>query len=434
MVIAGYICAVRRFNALVRPGGILAIVACLAALVALRRLPSIPVSSVTVGFISFPLVLPPLHRALLELSLAFGLVLIVLAWWLPRGQAAAFWSLVALTGLAVPLLVSEPLMAACGLLVAVSALAPLLAQGEEDGGAALFVGLAALGAALIVLGLAAAHAPATPEVVLRVPLARAAIMVGFALLFGVVPPLFWLPGVSRLGHPLGVTLVAGPFAVVAFVVLLAILTGPGAGWLASGNEGRAILPTGAPIVLASALLALVQRDVRRLSGYLLMVDLGCILVSLGYGLSSTGIVPVSVVLAQLLGRSLACLALVPALAFLVSGCCRQLRPALIALLAYGGWALLGGPFTPSYAVRWAALQPVLTGADVWAQTLAAGLGLSWLAYLALLVRCVRLPVVASNGPIPRLALLILALVVLACLILSSNPGWLLQYVQGVVAK
>ena len=135
----------------------------------------------------------------------------------------------------------------------------------------------------------------------------------------------------------------------------------------------------------------------------------------------------------MLGRSLACLLLVPALAFLTSGCRRGRRPALIALLAYGGWALLGGPLTPSFAVRWAALQPLLSGDQPWARLLAAGIGLSWLAYLALLVRAARLPAIDSDRPAQRLALLLLALVLLVCLLLSSNPGWLEQYMRGVIA-
>jgi formate hydrogenlyase subunit 3/multisubunit Na+/H+ antiporter MnhD subunit len=400
----------------------------------LRRLPAASLPTATVGFVSIPLALPPLHRTVLELSLAYALIWIVLAWWLPRGQGAALWSLIAVAGLAVPLLAGDPLMAACGLLVAVAALAPVLAQGEEDGGAALFIGLAALGAVMVVLGLAAAHAPATLEVVVRTPLARAAIMAGFALLLGVLPPLFWLPGVSRLGHPLGVALVVGPFSAVAMLVLLSILTGAGAGWLASGSEGQALAPAGILIVLVAALLALVQSDVRRLFGFLCLADLGYTMMTLGSGLARTGIVPDETVLTQMLGRSLACLLIVPTLAFLTSGCRRNLRPALVALLAYGGWALFGGPLTPSFAVRWAALQPLLSGDQPWSRLLAAGIGLSWLAYLALLVRAARLPVLESDRPAPRVALLLLALVMLVCLFLSSNSGWLLQYVQGVVAR
>jgi formate hydrogenlyase subunit 3/multisubunit Na+/H+ antiporter MnhD subunit len=365
--------------------------------------------------------------------LLFGLVIIVLAWWLPQARRAALYALLALAGLGVPLLLADPLMVACGLVVAAAALAPVLAQGDDDGGAALFIGLAALGAACLVIGLAAARLPSTPEVVSRVPLARAAVMTGFGLLLGCIPPLFWLPGVSRWGHPVGAALAAGLFPAMTLVVIFDVLNGPGLGWLVSGLEGQTIVPAGVLTLLVAGLLAIVQSDVRRLVGCLLVADLGCMIVTLGAGLQDGGVPPAAAILSQVLGRGLAVLVVFPCLSLLTGGCTRALRPAVILLLVCGAWMALGGPLTAAFAARWAALQPLLAGDQLWARLLMAGIVANCLACAVLLARAIRSPLVEADRPALWLALLILTAIVALSLLLWRNPAWLDAQITGVVA-
>jgi Proton-conducting membrane transporter len=430
VVIAGYIGALSRLNELIRPGAVLAFGVCLAALRALRDLPS-DLPTLMVGRVSLALSLSQFHRTLLEAALVYGLALIVLAWWLPRGHGAAIWVPLVLGGLAVPLVFADVLAAVCALLVAAVCLAPALAQGEDDGGSALFIGLAALGVACVALGLAMAQPAVTLEAQPHLPLARLLIFGGFGLLLGVVPGLFWQPGVSTQGHPVGVALVTGTLPAVSVVVAFRILE-QDAAWLATGREAQAVAPVGVIVVIAAAALAIAQTDVRRLVGFLFVADLGYTLATLGGGLQASG--AQTLVFSQLVGRALAALLVFPCLGLLSAGCKREAKPAVVLLLAYGAWVTLGGPLTPAFNARWAALQPILAGEQPWAAGLTTGFILSCLAYLVFLVRVLRHPSGEARRPARRLALLIMAGVVAVCLILWRNPGWLDAQIVRAVAS
>jgi formate hydrogenlyase subunit 3/multisubunit Na+/H+ antiporter MnhD subunit len=394
---------------------VLAAFICLAAvLLALRPIPSLPV--IHVGQLTLSLALPALHRAILQALLLCALYLVVLSWWLPGGQTDALWSLLALPGLALPLFVSDDLLAVCALLVAAAALAPALARGEDDGGAALFLGMAILGVACVALGLIASRSVGGTAPMGDLALARLLVVAGFALLLGVAPAPFWLPGLTRQGYVVGATLAAAGFPLVVLLVLLRIATGsvPFAGWLTAGVEAQAIVAAGLLTIVAGCIAALVQDDVRRLAGFLLVADMGYTVVGIGVALGY-GELPYTVALIPLLGRALGVTVLLPALAFVSSGFRCALRPALTIAVACGAWMSLGGPLTLAFPLRWAVLERVNQMGGLLAACTIAGVLLTALAWLLLVVRAWETPAPESSRPCPRLVLLLMGAVVVVSL-------------------
>ena len=193
------------------------------------------------------------------------------------------------------------------------------------------------------------------------------------------------------------------------------------------------MPATVLTVLIASSLALLQTDTRRIAGLLLVADLGFTLAGWAASLPAGDVAAgFGNVLRQLLGRSLAILVVLPCLTFLTSGLRPSRRLALLALLAYGGWAILDGPLTTGFAARKAALAPLLAGDHLWAALLCAGMLISCLAYCVMLGRAWTLPVKDNGRPAPRLALLILMGAVCISLWLSRNPAWLDSHIGALL--
>jgi hypothetical protein len=414
VVLAGYAGGLIRFCRQWRPGVIAALGLCLALLQSVRRLDSSSFVMSSIGAISFTLALPALHRSAWLLCLVCGLIAISFTWWLPRGQQASLIALLPLVVLPVPLLLSDPIMSACGLALVAAALSPLLAQGERDGGAMLLVAQATLGAALLATGVAAAQPALDPEVPSDLTLARLAILGGLALVLGIVPFPFWLPGVSERGHAAGAMLAAALIPVLAYVWAGDLLAAH-SGWLAPEATGAAAAAAGASTAAIAGGAAVFQTNPRRLFGCLLAAGLGYSMLTLGVALQNgPAAVAMPSVVPQLAGQVLAALAGLGCLGLLAGGLRRSLRPALFFLLACCGWLALGGPLSAAFADRWAAIRSILAGGQPGAALCLVALVASSAAYAVFLWRIGRASLPESDRPAQPLVLgLATALVITA---------------------
>jgi formate hydrogenlyase subunit 3/multisubunit Na+/H+ antiporter MnhD subunit len=403
----------------VRPGGVLAVLAGLAAVIAALRLPAFGALSLPLGNVVIPLSLPPLNAAYVQAILLFGLYMIVLAWWLPSDGHAVQWTLCALAGLVLPLFVADELLAVCALLLSAAALAPVLVQGKDDRPALLFVGMAVSGVACVVIGLLVVRSPAAMPLGENLRLARLLIVAGFAMLLGVAPAPLWLPGVVEQTHTLGAALAAGIFPIVTILVALQTAASdmPYSNWLTGGLDGEGLVVAGSFTVVLAAALALVQSNLRRLVGLLLVADLGFVVVAVGLGLVyDASLYPI--VLLLLAGRALGVAVLLPALTFVTAGFRCALRPALVLMLACGAWMSMGGPLTLAFSLHLEVLQLVAQEGGALAWGLIGGAVLLVLGWVVLLVRAWQLPVAETVRPCPRLALLLMAAVVVLSLLLQ----------------
>ncbi len=144
-------------------------------------------------------------------------------------------------------------------------------------------GLALLGIALVLaqagtLSLAGiAAAPVAPEAALA---AGALFVVAFGIKVGLVPLHTWLPDVyTRSPGPVSALLAAvvGKAGLIAMLRALAALHGEAASW------GLVLLALGTLSIFAGNLLALRQREVKRLLAYSSVSQIGFILLGLGIG-------------------------------------------------------------------------------------------------------------------------------------------------------
>ncbi len=418
MVFARTRAAAHRFCTVVRPGGVLALATALAAFAgaALVRPFRLPLHSV--GQVAISVALPPLHHQLLVALLAFGAAVLALGWWLPDGRHTAQWSLVALAGLVAPLFLADALQAACALLLAAAALAPVLAHGDDDAPVALFLGSAALGVACLVVGLLVAQSTTPATWSQRLGPARILVLVGLALLLGVAPAPLWLPGVVRRAHPVGAALAAGGFPIVVMTIALLIARSerPFEGWLVSASDGQMVSAAGAATMIVASAVALSRRDVRQIAGLLLAADLGFMTVGAGLGVTyDAALYPI--VLLPLAARAIGVAVLLPALTLVTSGFRCALRPALVLLLACGAAIVLGGPLTPGYALRAEILWIAADISGALGAAILAGAGLMAVVWIVLVVRAWRLPLAESARPCPRLALLLMGALAAGSLLL-----------------
>lgn len=418
MVLARARAGVTRFCTVVRPGGVVAVLAALAALLGATWLRPFSLSSTAIGRVAVPLLLRPANSVLLQALLAFGVVMLVLAWWLPGGRHAAQWALLALAGMVAPLFLADDVQAACALLVAAAALAPILVHGDDDEPALLFLGMATVGVACLVAGLLIARSAGPAEWDNRLGPARLLTLAGLALLLGVAPAPLWLPGIVRHAHPLGAALAAAvfPFSVMAVALQIATSDTPFNGWLTSGLDGQVVAAAGVLTMIVAGIAAMTQRDLRGLAGFLLAADLGFMITGAGLGVIYDASLR-SVILLPLATRALGIAILLPSLAFVMSGFRCSLRPALVLVLACGAWMALGGPLTPGYSLHAEIVWIMVDRGGVLAAGIIMGVTLLAVGWLALVVRAWRMPLAESPRPCPRLALLLMAAVAAGSLLL-----------------
>jgi len=184
------------------------------------------------------------------------------------------------------------------------------------------------------------------------PLALALLLPGVAAKLGLVPLWFWLPLAAEAAPAVVVGLVVGVVDVAAFAELVTLrgaepwLFSPGLPWLALG---------GASAVLG-ALLALAQRDLRRLLAFSTLSDMGLLVVALvlggEYGLAGAALGAAVHALAKaLLFASVAAPEAAGAALVDARGLAAR-HPVAAAGFIVGALSVLGVPPTLGYAAHW----------------------------------------------------------------------------------
>ena len=261
------------------------------------------------------------------------------------------------------------------------------------------------------------------------PWALALLLPGMAIKLALVPLWFWLPAVAE-GAPAIVTgLVVGVVDVAAFAELLTLrsaapwLFSPAAPWLGLGVASA----------LLGALLALAQRDMRRLLAFSTIADMGFLVVAVTFG-GQYGMVGASIgASVHALAKAL-CFASVAApeaegAALIDARGLASRHPLAGAGFLVGALSVLGVPPTAGYAAHWRVFA-VVSGHPLLFAALAGAAMLS----LALYARAIALfwwgsgPTTGSNATSYNRPLLgvALTLLMLALLVAGLWP----QLLQG----
>ena len=256
------------------------------------------------------------------------------------------------------------------------------------------------------------------------------LVVGFGLKLALVPFYFWLPGVAATAAPMTTVLIVSVVDMAAFSELAHLrVTAP---WVFA--DCRTLWLT---IALASmfggALLALAQRDLKRMLAFSTIDDMGYLLlgVAAGPGIGFSG------ALAGAIGHALSKLLLFGAVGMAEGRLGQTLTlesrgqaarcPVSGAAFIVGALGIIGVPPTFGFAGRW---RLYLAGAEygggalVLAMALATGVAL---LYYARAIHRVWLGAVAEVAPPrePRLASIALSILMIAVVMFGVFPGAIL---------
>ncbi len=132
-------------------------------------------------------------------------------------------------------------------------------------------------AACLAAGVALGGEQPQPPAGVLARLVPALLLAGFALKLALAPVFFWLPGVAAAARPLSVALVVSLVDIAAFVELVSFREA--APWVFSAHSGF-WLALALLSMLAGALLALAQRDLKRMLAYSTIDDMGYLLLGL----------------------------------------------------------------------------------------------------------------------------------------------------------
>jgi multicomponent Na+:H+ antiporter subunit D len=198
---------------------------------------------------------------------------------------------------------------------------------------------------------------------------------GFALMLAVVPFHAWLPQVAEDGPPLIaawiVAGIGGAYLILLFDLLLQYE------WLAQSAEVQQLLSGGGLLLaIGSSVLIVTERHLGRLWAYAILVDLGYVLLGLGFS-SPAGR---TAVLLTLVGRMVSLLLSGSALAMIQQRATTLQFDGLVGIgtrtplsmlaFAIGGLALLGVPLTPGFPGHWAVLRLMADSGNPWTWILA----------------------------------------------------------------
>ncbi|MDX2238893.1 MAG: proton-conducting transporter membrane subunit [Hyphomonadaceae bacterium] len=269
-------------------------------------------------------------------------------------------------------------------------------RGGQDR-AALAAGLrmtlaGAFGAALLTIGialLARATGGAGIEQVGTAPLGRVGVgglaltVLALCAYAGLAPVQTWAPAAFGRGEPLiGFLLGAvAPVACLSLVIRLAAaaMRDPGAAFAAQAFIGG----LGAAAILYASVQAIGARDLRRMAGYALAAQGGCLLV----GASIGGPVAVAAALLQAVNIAIVSMALFAGAALLagdarleaIEGLGRR-APLSGAAIAIGSLSLIGAPLTFGFLVRWRLIEAALQAAEWWAAAAQVAASLAAVVY------------------------------------------------------
>jgi NADH-quinone oxidoreductase subunit N len=273
--------------------------------------------------------------------------------------------------------------------------------------------------------------------------AVALLILGFAILLGVVPFHAWLSAVAVEASPIVTAFLIGTVHPVLFLLLTRLFQQHP--WLIVDNQAFQFLTVGGLLTaLVGGLLALVQQDFGRLLAYTALTDLGCLLLGLGTasieGLTATALQVVNRSLALVLaGVGLAALRRYASSdAFADLGDVARRMPLVGAGLLTGLLSLAGFPLTGGFASRWPIYCLVYQENHLYAITLVLSAGATvlgcWRGLLALLGS--DAPPELKREPIPLLRRLptaaVMLILILLCLALGLFPQLLLPLITKSV--
>ncbi len=278
-------------------------------------------------------------------------------------------------------------------------------------------------------------------------LEQAALLVsfGFALWLAVVPFHGWLTATAAESSPTTAAFVLIIFPIVAFSTLIHLLAD--LPWLVNSSQlVQAIILAGVFTAFVGGILASVQRGFGELMGYAALYDLGCTLAVLGIG----GRAAVITILVALTVRALALTLIATSASTIrlavagdgfaqVRGMARQM-PVATTGLVIGGLTLAGVPLTAGFAPAWQLLRSSAEVNSSWPVLLGlAGLGVT-IGYLrgfratllpdnATRKQTGRSPGTALTFAEPRLLLMMIGLLGIACILLGLFPALLIEPLQ-----
>ncbi len=266
--------------------------------------------------------------------------------------------------------------------------------------------------------------------------------VGFALWLAVVPFHSWGTTTAVDASPVVTTFILIAFPSVAILSLVYLLID--VPWLTSTPLlANGLLLAGLMTICVGGVLASVQRGFSGLLGYTAVYDLGCLILLLSIG----GDIAVLVVLLGLILRAIALTLLAGAITAIrlhlsndgfaqAKGMAAKLPWASIGL-AIGGFTLVGAPFTFGFALRWQLLQSIVIIDERWpALIILAGIGVAvgYLRGLSSLLSPIDgdTPVQKIEAQEPRLLIVIIGLLILACIGFGVFPNLLIDPLKEVL--
>jgi multicomponent Na+:H+ antiporter subunit D len=253
------------------------------------------------------------------------------------------------------------------------------------------------------------------------------LVVGFGLKLALIPFYFWLPGVAQAVPALTTAVIVSIVDIASFSELVHLRET--SGWLFENNSGI-WLAVGLLSMFGGALLALAQKDLKRMLAFSTIDDLGYLIL----GLAAGGQLGLQGALFGALSHAVCKVILFGAVAVaekrlghsitLSDGGLAACYPACGVAFIAGSLGMLGVPPTLGFLGRWRLYQSGVTLGGAWLGiAMAAATALALLYYVRAIHRVWLGPAQTEEiKPEPILAKVVLVVLVVAVVALGFYPG------------